>query len=91
MTTGLSADRLRQIDRHLTEKYVDAGKIPGALTLVARRGEIAHFSAPGLMDSERGKPTQKDTIYRIYSMTKPITTVALMMLYEEGDSSSMTP
>ena len=84
MTTGLSADRLRQIDRHLTEKYVDAGKIPGALTLVARRGEIAHFSALGLMDSERGKPTQKDTIYRIYSMTKPITTVALMMLYEEG-------
>ncbi|MCH7738656.1 MAG: beta-lactamase family protein [Chloroflexi bacterium] len=84
MTTGLSADRLGRIDRFLTENYIDAGKIPGALTLVARRGEIAHFSALGLMDSERGKPTQKDTIYRIYSMTKPITTVALMMLYEEG-------
>lgn len=84
MTTGLSADRLGRIDRFLTENYIDAGRIPGALTLVARRGEIAHFSALGLMDSERGKPTRKDTIYRIYSMTKPITTVALMMLYEEG-------
>ena len=84
MSTGLSADRLQRIDRFLTEKYVDAGKIPSALTLVARRGEIGHFSALGLMDSERGKPVRKDTIYRIYSMTKPITTVALMMLYEEG-------
>jgi CubicO group peptidase (beta-lactamase class C family) len=72
------------MDRFLTEKYIDAGKISGALTLVARRGEIGHFSALGLMDSERGKPVRKDTIYRIYSMTKPITTVALMMLYEEG-------
>lgn len=62
MATGLSKDRLQRIDRHLTENYIDAGRIPGALTLVARRGEIAHFSALGLMDAERGKPTQLDTI-----------------------------
>ncbi|MDP6667841.1 MAG: serine hydrolase domain-containing protein, partial [Dehalococcoidia bacterium] len=84
MTTGLSTQRLQRIDRFLTENYIDTGRLPGALTLVARRGEIAHFSALGLMDSERGKPTTEDTIYRIYSMTKAITTVALMMLYEEG-------
>lgn len=84
MTTGLSSDRLQRIDTFLQTKYIDSGKLSGALTLVARRGEIAHFSALGNMDAERDKPTQKDTIYRIYSMTKPLTTVALMMLYEEG-------
>ncbi len=84
MGTGLSTDRLQRIDRHLTENYIDAGRISGALTLVARRGEVAHFSALGLMDAERNKPTELDTIYRIYSMTKPITAVAMMLLYEEG-------
>jgi CubicO group peptidase (beta-lactamase class C family) len=81
---GLSTERLRQIDRHLGEKYIDTGKISGALTLVARHGEIAHLSPLGLMDAERGKPTREDTVYRIYSMSKPITSVALMTLYEEG-------
>ena len=84
MATGLSSERLKRIDTHLQEKYIDTGKLPGALTLIARRGEIAHFSALGNMDAERSNPTTKDTIYRIYSMTKAITTVALMMLYEEG-------
>ncbi len=84
MTTGLSSERLKRIDSFIQSEYIDSGKLPGALTLVARRGEIAHFSALGNMDAERGKPTEKDTIYRIYSMTKAITTVALMMLYEEG-------
>jgi CubicO group peptidase (beta-lactamase class C family) len=84
MGTGLSTDRLQRIDRHLTENYIDAGRISGALTLVARRGEVAHFSALGLMDAERNRPTELDTIYRIYSMTKPITAVAMMLLYEEG-------
>ena len=81
---GMSTERLRRIDRHLQEKYIDTGKIAGALTLVARHGEIAHFSPVGLMDAERGKPVRDDTIFRIYSMSKPITSVALMMLYEEG-------
>jgi CubicO group peptidase (beta-lactamase class C family) len=81
---GLSTERLRNIDRHLQAKYIDTGKIPGAVTLVARHGEIAHLSPLGLMDAERGKPTREDTVFRIYSMSKPITSVALMTLYEEG-------
>ncbi len=81
---GLSTERLSQIDRHLTENYIEPGKLAGALTLVARKGEIAHFSAIGQMDAERGKATRDDTIFRIYSMSKPITSVALMSLYEEG-------
>jgi len=84
MTAGLSSERLKRIDQHFQEKYIDTGKLPGVLTLVARRGEIAHFSALGMMDVENNKPTNEDTIFRIYSMTKAITTVALMMLYEEG-------
>ncbi len=81
---GLSSERLARIDTHLKNRYVDPGKIAGALTLVSRRGEIAHFSPVGLMDLERGKPMAEDTIFRLYSMTKPVTSVALMMLYEHG-------
>ena len=81
---GMSTERLGRIDDYLDKNYVSAGKIPGALTLVARHGEITHFSGVGEMDAERGKPIQQDTIFRIYSMSKPITSVALMMLYEEG-------
>jgi CubicO group peptidase (beta-lactamase class C family) len=81
---GLSSERLARIDRHLLEHYVDKKKIAGALTLVARQGQITYLSPVGLMDRERGKPMREDTIFRIYSMTKPITSVALMTLYEEG-------
>jgi CubicO group peptidase (beta-lactamase class C family) len=81
---GMSTERLRRVDDHLDRNYVSSGKIPGALTLVARRGEIAHLSPIGQMDAERGKPVTEDTIFRIYSMSKPITSVALMSLYEEG-------
>jgi CubicO group peptidase (beta-lactamase class C family) len=81
---GLSSERLTRLDAHLKSRYIDPGKIAGALTLVARRGEIAHLSPIGLMDRERGKPMTEDTIFRIYSMTKPITSVALMMLHEHG-------
>ncbi|MBT4141714.1 MAG: beta-lactamase family protein [Chloroflexi bacterium] len=84
MGTGLSSERLKRIDTHFQEKYIDTGKLPGAQILVARRGEIAHFSSLGSMDVENNKPTTEETIYRIYSMTKAITSVALMMLYEEG-------
>jgi len=80
---GLSAPRLVKIDL-MTQKYIDEGKLPGALTLVARRGKIAHFECQGRMDIEADKMVSEDTIYRIYSMTKPITSVALMMLYEDG-------
>ncbi len=81
---GMSTSRLARIDQHLQEKYIATGKISGALTLVARHGEIAHFSPVGQMDAERGKPTREDTVYRIYSMSKPITSVALLTLYEQG-------
>ncbi len=81
---GISTARLGRIDQLLKDKYIDTGKIAGALTLVARKGEVAHFSAVGQMDAERAKPMKEDTIFRIYSMSKAITSVALMMLYEEG-------
>ncbi len=81
---GMSTSRLQRIDQHLREKYIETGKISGALTLVARHGEIAHFSPLGQMDAERGKATREDTVYRIYSMSKPITVVALLTLYEQG-------
>ncbi len=64
--------------------YVASGKLPGMLTLVMRRGEIAWLRACGMADVERGEPMREDTIFRIYSMTKPLTSVAAMMLYERG-------
>jgi CubicO group peptidase (beta-lactamase class C family) len=81
---GLSSERLARIDRHLLERYVGPGKIAGCLTAVARRGEIALLSPLGRRDLGRDLPMTEDTIFRIYSMTKPIASVALMMLFEEG-------
>ncbi|MFC1713653.1 serine hydrolase domain-containing protein [Candidatus Poribacteria bacterium] len=80
---GLSAARLERISPFM-QGYVDSKKLPGTITMVARRGKVAHFECVGMMDSEAGKPMEPDTIFRIYSMTKPITSVAIMMLYEEG-------
>ena len=82
--TGLDPQRLAKIDDHLLRRYIQPKKIAGALTLVARRGELAYLSPVGFMDLEREKPMREDTIFRIYSMTKPITSVAIMMLWEEG-------
>jgi CubicO group peptidase (beta-lactamase class C family) len=81
---GLAPERLARIDEHLERRYIQPRKIAGALTLVARRGELAHLSPVGLMDLEREKPMRDDTIFRIYSMSKPITSVAMMTLWEEG-------
>jgi len=80
---GLSAKRLERI-RPVMQRYVDRKKLAGVLTLVARRGKIAHLECFGMMDLEAGKPMQADALFRLYSMTKPITSVAVMMLYEEG-------
>jgi CubicO group peptidase (beta-lactamase class C family) len=82
--TGISTARLQRVDDFIQRAYIDAGKIPGALTLVYRRGEVAHFSTLGMADVERSVPVREDTIYRIYSMTKPITSVAFMQLVEQG-------
>lgn len=81
---GLAPDKLANIEQHLDRCYIQPGKLPGALTLVARRGEIACVKAQGLMDVERNKPVCRDTVFRIYSMTKPITSIAMMQLYEQG-------
>jgi CubicO group peptidase (beta-lactamase class C family) len=80
---GLSSQRLGRIRTHL-QRYIDAGKVVGTLTLVARQGQIAYFEPQGYLETERRRPMQRDTIFRIYSMTKPITSVAIMMLYEQG-------
>ena len=90
-SVGLSSEGLRRIDHHLVSRYIEPGKIAGALTLVARRGEVAWLSPLGLMDRARKKPMRADTIFRIYSMTKPITSVALMMLHERGVFSLADP
>ena len=81
---GLSTERLGNIENHIDRCYIQPGKLPGTLTLVAQRGEIAYIKAQGLMDVERNKPMSRDTIFRIYSMTKPITSIAMMQLYEQG-------
>ncbi len=80
---GLSSARLGNLSS-LVQGYVDDGKIPGAISMVARRGKVVHFETFGRMDVEAGKSMSADTIFRIYSMTKPIASVALMTLYEEG-------
>lgn len=83
-SVGLCSERLSRIDAHLDRRYIAPQKIAGALTLVARKDEVAYLSSVGQMDIERNKPMAEDTIFRIYSMTKPITSVGLMMLYEHG-------
>lgn len=80
---GLSAERLRRVHA-LVQRYIDKGEIAGAVSLVARRGEVAYFESQGVMDLEGRKPMQKDTIFRLASMTKPVTSLAVMMLHEEG-------
>ncbi len=80
---GLSSERLGRI-HEAVQRHIDAQNICGAVTIVARRGRIAHFEAHGVMDLESKKPMAKDAVFRLASMTKPITSVAVMMLVEEG-------
>lgn len=79
----MSSQRFERIHEAI-QRHVDAGEISGAVTLVARRGRLVHFEAHGLMDIESKRPMQTDAIFRIASMSKPITGVAMMMLMEEG-------
>ena len=81
---GLDTARLKRIDEHLERAYIAPGKIAGCQVAIARRGRPVYFKSFGLMDRERNKPVADDTIFRIYSMTKPITSVALMQLWERG-------
>ena len=80
---GFDAARLARLDRRLA-RWVDDGQLPGYLVTVARHGQLVHVSSAGYRDVEAGLPVERDTRWRIYSMTKPITSVAAMMLYEEG-------
>jgi len=80
---GLDPDRLARIDRHFA-RYVEDGRLPGWQLTVSRHGKLAHAATCGQRDLEAGLPVESDTIWRIYSMTKPITSVAAMILYEEG-------
>src|SRR5579863_6109867 len=83
-SAAMSKDRLARIDRHLRERYIEPGRFPGTQLLVYRRGKLVHSASQGFADLERKVPVKDDTIYRIYSMTKPITSIAFMMLVEEG-------
>ena len=87
---GMSTSRLERIAQ-VMQRWVDNGKIPGALTMIAREGRLVHFEKVGMQDVATAKPIEYDTIFRIYSMTKPITSVAVMMLYEEGHFQLNTP
>ena len=81
---GLDADRLERITEHFERRYIEPQKIAGCQVTVARHGQVGYFRSFGSMDLARDKPMDEDTIFRIYSMSKPITGVALLSLYEQG-------
>src|SRR5687768_11792819 len=80
---GMSSERLALMTPSM-QSVVDQGKFAGVVTLVARHGKVVHFDAVGKQDIEANKPMATDSIFRIYSMTKPITGVAMMILFEQG-------
>src|SRR5437588_833107 len=83
-TAGFSSARLARLDEVMTRRYVEGGYLPGMLIHIYRKGQLVHTTLSGHIDLERGKPMREDAIFRIYSMSKPITAVALMMLVEKG-------
>lgn len=87
---GFDADRLARFQPWM-RKWVDAGRLPGAQVLIARRGRVVHHALTGLRDVERGTPWSRDTMLRIFSMTKPITSVAFLMLFEDAKVHLDTP
>jgi CubicO group peptidase (beta-lactamase class C family) len=80
---GMSSERLQRVNE-LVDRYIASGDITGAVTLVARNGRIVHLQAQGVMDAASKKPMQKDTLFRIASMSKPVAGTAILMLVEEG-------
>ncbi len=81
---GLDSGQLGRIGEHLRQRYIEPGKLPGSVTLVARHGQVCLLDVAGQRDLERGTPMSADTIFRIYSMSKPITSIAMMTLFERG-------
>ncbi|HEY6429897.1 MAG TPA: serine hydrolase domain-containing protein [Acidimicrobiales bacterium] len=88
---GMDEARLERITEHFTSQYVETGKVVGCQITVVRGGHVAYHRSLGLMDREQDKPMAEDTIFRIYSMTKPIASVALMQLYERGMFQLLDP
>jgi CubicO group peptidase (beta-lactamase class C family) len=88
---GFDAARLNRLDGFLKDRYLDTGKLPHAQVLVSRDGEIVHFSSQGAAREGSAKPIDEGSIFRIASMTKPITSVAFMMLVEDGKVAVDTP
>src|SRR5499427_5016003 len=82
-SVGLSSERLERITGRV-QQALDDKRIAGTVTLVARHGKVAYFKSQGSLDREANKPMRNDAIFRICSMSKPITSVAVMILYEEG-------
>src|SRR5215813_4354817 len=82
-SVGLSEERLSRIHETM-QRHIDAHRISGAVTIVARKGQMAWFHAQGMMDIEATKPMEKDAIFRIFSMSKPVCGSAILMLLEEG-------
>ena len=87
---GLSRERLREVGR-TAQRFVNEGRLAGAFTIVARRGKVVHFAPCGRMDLRPGRPMSDDSIFRIYSMTKPVAAVAVMSLVEEGQVELEAP
>ena len=87
---GLSTAGLAAIDAAL-QGLIDQGELAGAVTLAARRGKLVHTNTLGLKDIASGEPLSEDTVFRIYSMTKPVTAVAMMILWDEGRWSPDDP
>ncbi|MDQ2837972.1 MAG: beta-lactamase family protein [Actinomycetota bacterium] len=87
---GVDADRLKRIDSRLA-RYVAEGRLPGWQAVVTRRGQVVHASSHGLRDVASNLPVEPDTLFRIYSMTKPVTSVAAMMLWEQGEFQLTDP
>ncbi len=83
-SVGFDPARLTRVDDHLRRAYIEPGKIPGCQVMVARHGRLVHASTLGVRDAERSTPVSDDTIWRFYSMTKPVTGVALLSLLEQG-------
>ncbi|MHA7816293.1 MAG: serine hydrolase domain-containing protein [Pseudohaliea sp.] len=81
---AMDASRLARIGDHLQQRYLEPGKIPGYLALVSRRDRVCYLDSGGFADRERATPVTEDTLFRIYSMTKPVVSLALMMLWERG-------
>src|SRR5947199_6219575 len=83
-TVGMSSARLARLDEIMNKRYVEGGHLPGMLIHIYRKGQLVHTTVSGHSDLERRKPMREDAIFRIYSMSKPITAVALMMLVRQG-------